>query len=396
MSSRRAAIVGIYEYPSRLAPGVTPLQIKAECAAAALDDAGLTWSDVDALYDSNEGAGRLGGLHMGEYFGLKPKIHDTTMVGGSAFEVHAGHARDAIESGRARVALLTYGSVSRSAGAKIGTRGPAAGEFPLPADNMEARPWGVNVVGYYAMAAARHMYQYGTTPGQLAEIAVATRLHATRNPDAVRAMKDLGFRGTDQISVHDVLTSTMIASPLHRLECCMISDGGGAVVIAADDVASGTRNRPAWILGAGEGQGYPENHGDVTTTGGLQSAARAFGEAGVRPEEVDIAMLYDSFTITVLALLEDLGFCAKGEGGQFVSDGRLRFDDPRRPAVNTDGGGLYSNHPGMRGIFLLIEAVRQLRGTSTSQVDGAELAVCHGNGGILSSRHVGATVVLGR
>jgi len=392
----RAAIVGIHEYPSRNTTGVSALQIKAACAAAALEDAGLQWSDVDALYDANEGVGRLGGLHMGEYFGLKPSIHETTMVGGSSYEVHAGHARDAIALGRARVALLTYGSLSRSAGANIGTGGPPVHDAPLPSENMESIPWGVNVVAYYAMAAMRHMYQYGTTSEQLAEIAVAARLHAIRNPEAVRAMKELGFRDVGEITVDDVVSSRLVADPLHRLECCMISDGGGAVVIASEDIAKDTRQTPVWILGAGEGQGYPESGGDITISGALQSGQRAFGEAGVDPGEIDIAMLYDSFTITVLTVLEDLGFCAKGEGGAFVEDGRLRWDSGLRPSLNTDGGGLFSNHPGMRGIFLLIEAARQLRGQSTSQVDGASLAVCHGNGGLLGSRHVGGTVVLGR
>ena len=394
MAAPRSAIVGIHEYPLRLTSGVSALQIKAASAAAALDDAGLTWSDVDALYDCNEAVGRLGGLHMGEYFGLKPGIHETTMVGGSSYEVHAGHARDEIAAGRARVALLTYGSLSRSGGSNIATGGPAAA--PLPAENMETLPWGVNTIAYYAMAAMRHMYQYGTTPQQLAEIAVVARAHAMRNPDAVQAMNDLRFRDIGELTVDAVLSSTMVSDPLHRLECCMVSDGGGAIVIAADDVARDTRHAPVWILGAGEGQGYPENDGDVTVTGAVQSGARAFGEAGVSPSEIDITMLYDSFTITVMTALEDLGFCAKGDGGSFVADGRLRFDSPLRPSLNTDGGGLFSNHPGMRGLFLLIEATRQLRGDSTSQVDEASLAVCHGNGGLLSSRHVAGTVVLGR
>ena len=217
-----------------------------------------------------------------------------------------------------------------------------------------------------------------------------------RNPEAVQAMEDLRFRDIGELTVDAVLSSTMVSDPLHRLECCMVSDGGGAVVIAADDVARDTRRPPVWILGAGEGQGYPENDGDVTITGAVQSGTRAFGEAGVRPDEIDIAMLYDSFTITVMTALEDLGFCAKGDGGSFVADGRLRFDSPLRPSLNTDGGGLFSNHPGIRGLFLLIEATRQLRGDSTSQVNDAALAVCHGNGGLLSSRHVAGTVVLGR
>jgi acetyl-CoA C-acetyltransferase len=209
-------------------------------------------------------------------------------------------------------------------------------------------------------------------------------------------MAALEFVGIREISVQDVIESRVIADPLHLLECCMISDGGGAVVIAAADVARDARRPPVWLLGSGEATKYPENGGDITTSAAVQSGPAAFGEAGVRPDEIDICMIYDSFTITVLTILEDLGFCKKGEGGSWVQGGRLRFDDPSGPALNTDGGGLSSNHPGMRGIFLLIEAARQLRGESHSQVDGARLAVAHGNGGMLGSRHCAGTVILGR
>jgi acetyl-CoA C-acetyltransferase len=228
----------------------------------------------------------------------------------------------------------------------------------------------------------------------LAEISVATRAHAVRNPDAVRAMIDLGFEKTGELTIEDVLTSRMIADPLHLYECCMISDGGGAVVIAAPEVARNCRKKPVWIIGAGEATKYRENGGDITVSAGAQSAPMAFGEAGIRPDELDIAMIYDSFSITVMVCLEDLGFCKKGEGGSFVQGRRLRWDNPAKPALNTDGGGLSSNHPGMRGLFLLTEATRQLRGESTSQVAGARLAVAHGNGGLLGSTHTGGTIVL--
>jgi acetyl-CoA C-acetyltransferase len=245
------------------------------------------------------------------------------------------------------------------------------------------------------MAAHRHMHQYGTTSEQLAEIAVATRYHATRNPQAVQALEDLGFKQTGEITVQDVVESRVIADPLHLLDCCMISDGGGAVVIAAADVARNTKKTPAWVLGAGEAVRYQENNRDITSSAAVQSGPPAFAQAGVRPDEIDIAMIYDSFTITVLTILEDLGFCKKGDGGAFVEGGRLRFDTGSLP-LNTDGGGLSSNHPGMRGIFLLIEATRQLRGESSSQVKDARLALAHGNGGMLATRHAGSTVILGR
>ena len=391
---RDAAIVGIHEYPSRDVEGLlSPLQIKAASASAALEDAGLTWQDVDAIYDAGDGGG-MSGLTISEYFGLKPNVIDTTNVGGSSYEYHAAHARRDIAAGKARVALLTYGSTAHSNARAIGVGGRGGGSHPV--ENMETFA-GMTLVSNYAMVAQRHMYDYGTTSEQLAEISIATRLHAMRNPQAVKAMEDLEFLDIRETSIEDVVSSRMIADPLHLLECCMISDGGGAVVIASAEVARDCRHTPVWILGAGEATKYPENGGDITTSAAVQSAPAAFAEAGITPAEIDIAMIYDSFSITVLTLLEDLGFCAKGEGGAWVEGGRLRFDRPQDgPALNTDGGGLSSNHPGMRGIFLLIEAARQLRGESCSQVNDAKLAVAHGNGGMLGSRHCAGTVILGR
>ena len=393
MTTRDAAIVGIHEYPKRLAPGTSALQIKAASAAAALEDAGLSWSDVDAVYDAGDGPG-MAGLSIQEYFNIHPRITDTTAVGGSSFEFQAGHARDEIRAGRAKVALLTYGSTARSDAWNIGTGAMPGRSAVAPADNMEL-PWGVTLIANYAMVARRHMHQYGTTSEQLAEIAVTTRAHAVRNPQAVQALTDLKYRGVGEITIDDVVNGRMIADPLHRLECCMISDGGGAVVIAGEDVARDTRQKPVWILGAGEGIGFVDNANDITVSAAAQSGPRAFAEAGLTPQQMDIAMIYDSFTITVLECLEDLGFAPKGEGGRYVEGGRLRWDNPDGPALNTDGGGLFSNHPGMRGIFLLIEATRQLRGQSTSQVEGARYAVAHGNGGRLGAVHAGGTVVLG-
>ncbi len=391
---RSAAIVGIHEYPSRdVAGALSPLQLKAVCAARALEDAGLTWRDVDAVYDAGE-AGPMSGFTISEYFGIKPNVIDTTNVGGSSYEYHAAHARRAIAAGKARVALLSYGSTAHSNTARIGVGGRGGGGIQ-PGDNMEAFV-GQTLVANYAMVARRHMYEYGTTSEQLAEISVATRAHAMRNPDAVKAMQDLEFLDIRETTIDDVVGSRMIADPLHLLECCMISDGAGAVVIAAPEVARNCAKPPVWILGSGEATRYPENGADITTSAAAQSGPQAFAEAGIAPAEMDIAMIYDSFSITVLTILEDLGFCAKGEGGRWVEGGRLRFDQTGGPALNTDGGGLSSNHPGMRGIFLLIEAARQLRGESTSQVADARLAVAHGNGGMLGARHCAGTIILGR
>jgi acetyl-CoA C-acetyltransferase len=397
VQTRDAAIVGVYEYPKRtVGADASGLRIKAECAIRALEDAGLSLKDVDAIYEcGEEGAVHAGIPSTPEYLGITANIADTTMTGGSSFEFQAAHAKRAIASGKANVALLTYGSTLRRGGTALGSSGRSyAVGFPHPVVNME-EPWGLTLVGDYALVAQRHAYQYGTTVEQRAAISVATRLHGTRNPDAVQAMTDLQFKGTGEITVEDVVGSRVIADPLHMLECCMISDGGGAVVIASAAVARGCKQRPVWVLGGGEAIKYPENGDDITVTAAARSGPMAFGEAGVSPGEIDIAMLYDSFTITVLSVLEDLGFCKKGEGGAFVTGGRLRFDTTDKPALNTDGGGLSSNHPGMRGIFLLIEATRQLRGQSTSQVEGARLAVASGLGGRLATRHAAGTVVLG-
>jgi acetyl-CoA C-acetyltransferase len=394
--TQRVAIVGIHEFPSRHTHGtLTPLQMKAECAGRALDDAGLTWRDVDALYDDGDGI-NWPGFFMPQYFDLDVRVVDTTAVGGSSFEYHAAHAMRDLGSGQASVALLTYAAVARSSqtatgtGAKYSEMGP-----PNPVANMEDC-WGLTLVSDYAQFTHRYMYEHGTTSETLAEIAVTARYHAMRNPQAVQAMTDLELRpGPREITVDDVLGSRMIADPLHMLDCCIISDGGGAVVLATEDVARDCRSTPVWLLGAGEAIRFRRNRDDITDTAAARSGPTAFGQAGVTPADIDVATVYDSFTITVLSALEDLGFCKKGEGGGLVENGGLRFDTPGL-AVNTDGGGLSSNHPGQRGIFLLIEAARQLRGQSTAQVPDARLAVAHGTGGTLNRTYASGTVVLGR
>ena len=391
--SREAAIVGVYEYPLRVVgPGTNSQQIKAESAARALDDAGLAWKDVDGVFDTGSEGG-VGGLGISEYLGLRPTIIDITSVGGTSFEFHANHAARMVAAGKCNVALLTYGSTAHTEARAIGTAGAASVGPPNLIGNMEDS-WGMTLIGNYAMVKTRHQFQYGTTEEQFAHISVHTRRHAMRNPEAVRAMTDLGFVGVAELTVDDVVDSRMIAHPLRLLECCMVSDGGGAVVIASAAVARDCRKKPVWIIGTGEATKYRENGGDITVSAGAQSGPIAFADAGVSPQEIDVLMAYDSFSITVMCLTEDLGFCEKGEGGAFVSDGRLAFDDPRKPAVNTDGGGLSSNHPGMRGIFLLIESARQLRGESNSQVSDAKLAVAVGNGGQLGSRHATGVTIL--
>ncbi len=393
-SDRTAAIVGIHEFPLRVAPGVSAMQIKVASIKAALDDAGLSWSDVDGLYDAGDGEA-AGGLQLAAYLGINPTVIDTTNVGGSSFEFHAAHAMRDIAAGKCKVAVLSYGSSAASRRWAIGTGGFGTGVANWRG-NMEA-PYGSTLIANYAMVKQRHMHEYGTTTEQLAGISMATRHHAMNNPEAVKGMKDLQFVGVNDITAQDVLDSRVIADPLHLLECCMISDGGGAVVIASAEVAKNCAKAPVWLIGAGEAVGYTGNGSDLTTSAATQSGPIAFGEAGITTDDIDIAMIYDSFTITVAICLEDLGFCKKGEAGDFVAGGRLAYDnDDAKLVINTDGGGLSSNHPGMRGIFLLIEAARQLRGESCSQVADAKLAVAHGNGGMLGSIHTGGTIILAK
>ena len=390
---REAAIVGIHEYPLRVVgSGTSALQIKAASAAKALEDAGLRWDDVDAIYDTGSHQ-NVGGLGISEYLGLHPRVIDNTAVGGTSYEFHANHAAKMISAGKCEVALLTYGSTAHSDRRNIGTAGATSAGPATPFGNMEDS-WGMTLISNYGMVKKRHQYQYGTTDEQFAEISVVTRKHAMRNPEAVKAMNDLDFVGVNEITVQDVIESRVIAHPHHLLECCMISDGGGAVVIASPRVAANCAQKPVWIIGTGEATKYRENEGDITVSAGAQSGPIAFADAGVSPAEIDVLMAYDSFSVTVMCLIEDLGFCGKGEGGTYVAQGHLGFDDSRRPSMNTDGGGLSSNHPGERGIFLLLESARQLRGQSTSQVDSAKLACAVGNGGMLGSRHATGVTIL--
>ncbi|MGM5068774.1 thiolase C-terminal domain-containing protein [Rhodococcus qingshengii] len=392
--SRRAFIVGIHEFESRVAPTYNVLQIKAESASKALADAGLTWSQVDGIYDAGESETSLPGLGVAEYMGIRPAVIDTTNVGGASYELHIAHAKRDIEAGRINVALITYGSTLRSE-SKSGGIPTSIGTKETPAEHVE-RQHGLSLVGHYGMVASRHMHEYGTTPEQLAAIAVSARRHAVRNPLAVKGFDDMGMRSRGELTVEDVLASRPIADPLRLLDCCLMTDGGGAIVLASERVLADCKQPGVAVLGTGESVAFTDGNTDLTTSATAVSGRRAFSEADVKPADIDVAMVYDSFTITVLTQLEDLGFCPKGSGGEYAASGALDFDGAGGPAVNTDGGGLSSTHPGMRGLFLLLEATRQLRGTSTSQVPGAEIAVCNGIGGFLSSRHASGTVVLGR
>jgi acetyl-CoA acetyltransferase len=378
-TDRVAAIAGVAESDLGEVAPKTAMQLQAEAAREALGEAGLTFADVDALFSA--GGDTFGAsMAIGEYLGITPRHTDSTNIGGSSFVLHAGHAYRAIQNGLCEVALITYGSTQRSATSRsLGRSGAVRGTAQFEG------VWGLPApVGPYALAATRHMHEYGTTAEQLAEVAVATRKWASLNPKAFMR---------DPITIEDVLASRWIAEPLHLLDCCLVTDGGGAVVIVSAERARDLPRPPVWILGHGESHTHLGigSMPDLTTTPALSSGARAFGMAGVTPADVDVVELYDSFTITVLLTLEALGFCGRGESGAFVSGQRTApgGDFP----MNTNGGGLSYCHPGMFGIFTLIEATRQLRGESgPRQVEGARLALANGTGGVLSSA---ATVVLG-
>jgi acetyl-CoA acetyltransferase len=377
----RIVIAGVAESDYGRVPNMTEMQLHAQALQRVLEDSGLRKEEIDGVFCSSQTMG-MPTVMLCEYLRIFPRYSDSTSIGGSSFEAHLNHAVAAIRAGKCEVALINYGSAQLSSrGRMLGTGGRPPS---IPEDTYES-PYGNVLVGAYAMAARRHMYQYGTTSEQLAEIAVVTRRHAGLNPLAM-------YR--EPITVQDVLNSRMIADPLHLFDCCVVSDGGGAVLVTTEERARDLKQPPVYVLGSSESHTHAHisQMPDLTVTAAAMTAPRAFAEAGVRPEDIDMAMIYDSFTITVLLLLEDLGFCKKGEGGAFVQNGRIALGG--QLPINTDGGGLSSNHPGMRGIFLIIEAVRQLRGQcGPRQVPGAKLAVAHGSGGVLSSQ---ATTILGR
>jgi acetyl-CoA acetyltransferase len=354
-------------------------------ARAALDEAGLSVRDVDGLFVRYRSTEPLveHSVEFGEYLGVRPRYADSTDIGGGSFEAYVHHALLAVGAGRCDVALLAYASRQRSRRSR--SMLIAADDYTL-SGQFEA-PYGLlSPIGQYALIAARHMHQYGTTAEQLAEVAVAARRWAQLNPKAWER---------DPLTIADVLASEMISTPLHRLDCCLMTDGGAAVVITGAERARDAARRPVRVLGAGESHSHwhISQMPDLTVSPGLVSAREAFGLAGVGPADMDFIQPYDNFTSAVIMHLEDLGFCAKGEGGPFVEGGRLG-PGGALPAM-TSGGGLSYNHPGMLGLLLLVEAVRQLRGEAgPRQVPEARLGVVHGIGGV--SFGAAATVVLAR
>lgn len=371
-----AAIVGAATFGIGEAPGYSSLELAAQAALLALADAGLRPADVDALFGCLP-SDQLSTLSLAEYLGIDPVFTDNNRTGGSAFLTHVEIASMALHLEMCNVALITYGSNQRSAAGRLvgATQGGSGLETPY-------RP--LVPISAYALAASRHMYEFGTSREQLAEVAVAARAWAQRNPDAFQR---------DDLTIADCLNARMVSSPLGVRDCCLVTDGAGAIVLVRPDRARDHPRPPVHVLGCGTAVTHREisSMPDLTATGAAKSSARAYAQARLDPGDVDVVQLYDAFTINTILFLEDLGFCPKGEGGRFVSGGAIAPGG--RLPVNTNGGGLSCVHPGMYGIFTLIEATEQLRGTAGDrQVDGADVALCHGNGGVLSHQ---ATVILG-
>lgn len=380
--NRRTAIVGVAESDLGRTPGKTALQLQAQAAQRAMVDAGVKPKDIDAVFAHMPD--RFSSMAVAEYLRIRPRFTDTTNTGGPSNLSHVLHAALAIEAGLCDVALITYGSTqasdrSRSLGGLPDDPRNPRGQFEIPFGHLTP-------IGSYALAATRHMHLYGTRPEQLAEVAVAARRWAALNPRAYKR---------DPLTVEEVLASPMIATPLRVLDCCLVTDGGGAVIVTSAERARSFAKPPVCVLGAAEGHSHHFSINEleeITVTNAIHTGRRAFDMAGVTPADIDVAEIYDSFTITVIMTLEDLGFCAKGEGGDFVSRGRIAPGGEF--PLNTSGGGLSYCHPGMFGIFLLIEAVRQLRGEcGERQVSGARLALCHGTGTTFGAQ---GTIILGR
>jgi acetyl-CoA C-acetyltransferase len=370
----KAYIVGAFEHPLRFAPGKSVAQLHAECGAGALRDAGLSWADVDGYFCAGDAPGGSP-ISMAEYLNLQLNWIDGTEIGGCSYLAHIGHAAAAIAAGKCSVALITMAGKPKSSGQAVGTQprllGPERPETPWDI----AYRW--TIASVYGMYAMRHMHEYGTTSEQLAWVKVAASHHAQHNSNALLR---------NVVSVADVLASPVISYPIRKLDCCVITDGGGALVLARPEIAKSLHRPLVKVIGCGET--IKTNAGgylDVTTTGAARSGATAFAEAGVCVDDIKYASIYDNFTIMVVMQLEDLGFCEKGKGGRFVADGNLISGIGKLP-FNTDGGGLCNNHPQNRGgITKAIEAVRQLRGEAhpAVQVNNCDLALATGPGLVL-------------
>ena len=383
----QAYVVGAYEHPLRRAPNHSVAQLHAEVARGALDDAGLSKDDIDGYFCSADAPG-MGPTSMVEYLNLRPRHVDSTDIGGATYLSLVSHAAQAIAAGKCNIALITLAGRPHSEGVATGTQPKIRN--PSQPDFQWEYPYGIANANGYAMCAKRHMHEYGTTSEQLAWIKVAASHHAQHNPHALLRQV---------LTVEDVLASPLVADPLHRLDCCVVTDGGGALIVARPEIAKSLKRPLVKIRGAGEAVKHQSGgYFDLTYSGARQAGAQAFAEAKVTPADIQYVSIYDSFTITVLIQLEDLGFCAPGKGGAFVADGNLISGVGKLP-FNTDGGGLCNNHPANRGgMTKVIEAVRQLRGEAhpAVQVPDCRLALAQGTGGMLATRHGSATLIMER
>ena len=370
------AVVGVAESDlGQVAPDTAPLDLMAQGTFRALEECGLKLSDIDGVFCAATQV-RMGPMALSEYLGIKPKVFDGTQIGGSSFMSHVAHAQAVIEHGLCEAALIAYGSTQRSV-----SRAAASPREVNPYETPY-RPFMPSSA--YAMAASRHMHQYGTTREQLAEVAVAARQWALLNPKAWEK---------EPLTVEQVLNARMVSYPFTVRDCCLVLDGGGAMILTSAARAKSLKKKPVYVLGTGEALSHASisNMADLTVSAAAESGPRAFGRAGLKPSDVDMVSLYDAFTITPILFLEDLGFCPKGEGGRFVANGAIAPGG--KLPVNTSGGGLSYCHPGMYGLLVMIEAVRQVRGECDKrQVKDCEVALAHGNGGVLSSQ---CTVIFG-
>jgi acetyl-CoA acetyltransferase len=371
-----AAVVGAAESDlGHVADGFNVIDLMAQGIARAAEDAGLKIRDIDGLICATTQA-RTSGLSLSEYLGISPRFVDTTILGGSSFMFHVAHAVAALQLGLCEVAAIAYGSTQRSVGRRqASVREVNPYETPY-------RPFLPSTA--YALAASRHMHEFGTTREQMAEVAVAARQWALLNPAAWEKKP---------LTIPEVLSARMVSYPFTVRDICLVTDGGGAIILTTPERAKDLKKPPAYVLGCGQAITHANisSMPDLTVSGALESGRQAFAMAGLKPSDIDVVELYDAFTINTILFLEDLGFCPKGEGGRFVEGGRIAPGGAL--PVNTNGGGLSYCHPGMYGLFLLIEAVRQLRGESAArQVPNAQTAVAHGNGGVLSSQ---STIILG-
>ena len=371
----KSAIVGMATAGVGEAPGFSAMELLGQAAVKAVNEAGLKMQDIDGVFAATS-SHAFPTMSVVEYLGLKPRFFDGTNVGGSSFEMHLLQATLALEAGLCDAALVCYGSNQRTAGGRLVSMSePQWHETPYkPRHPITA----------YGLATSRHMAEYGTTREDLADVALAARGWANLNPEAFA-------RGP--LSKDEVLSARVISDPLTKSDCCLVTDGAAACVLVRADRAKDLPGKPVYFMGAG-GANYHRSivaMPDLTTTAAAESGPRAMEMAGVSQKDIDVVMLYDAFTINTILFLEDLGFCPKGEGGRFVRDGRIAPGGEL--AVNTNGGGLSCVHPGMYGLFLIAEAVAQIRGEAGErQQDDCNIALCHGNGGTLSSQ---CTAILG-